>query len=171
MKTNYIMKMLTLVACLLLGLNAAAEHYTCTSTISFDTEQIRNLPVGEVSDWIYITLTRNDSTDNFTNIQFQMNMPEELQVLGVTNTKTDASDCLSARGTNKPDDGGYFVLQLNMMSDGEQIEITKNPFVLCRMKLKKTGELPSDAKISISNLRYTDSHDGSWIALDHTISF
>ena len=171
MKTNYIMKMLTLVACLLLGLNAAAEHYTCTSTISFDTEQIRNLPVGEVSDWIYITLTRNDSTDNFTNIQFQMNMPEELQVLGVTNTKTDASDCLSARGTNKPDDGGYFVLQLNMMSDGEQIEITKNPFVLCRMKLKKTGELPSDAKISISNLRYTDSHDGSWTALDHTISF
>ena len=168
---KFICKLLTLAACLLLGLNASAEQYNCTSTISFDTEHIRCLPVGEVSDWIYITLTRNDSTDNFTNIQFQMDMPEGLQVLGVTNTDTDAYDCLSVRGSNKPDDGGYFVLLLNVMSDGNQIKITKNPFILCRMKLKKTGDLPPDAKISITNMRYTDSNDGSWTAQDHTISF
>ena len=172
-KMNAIHKQLSLLCMLLWQLVALAAGGavcdSCASTISLDTAPICGLPVGETSDWIYATFTRNDTTDNFTNIQFEMTMPQGLQVLGVTNTDTDTEGSLSTRGSNNAESGKYIVLMLNTMSEGDYIKITKNPLTLCRMKLKKTSELPPNATIEITRLRYTDYNNGGWAAPDRTI--
>ena len=170
MNTKLTIRLLSLMACLLLGLISSAESiYSCSSTISFNTAPIRNLNVGDTSDWIYITLTRNDNIDHFTNFQFVLGMPDGLEVAGVSAANTDVYGSLSISSAFNPNFGGYLILGVNVTSDGDQIQITKNPLTICRIKVKKTGVLPQDASILVTHLKYTANIDDSWVAEDQII--
>jgi len=145
------------------------QHYSCTSTISFDTNPIRTIAVGETTDWIDVTLMRNDQTGNFTNIQFCLYLPSGLEVSSITNRDTDTQNSLSLTGNNHPD-GYYIVIGTNKFDlDLGQIMITQNPLKLCRLKFKKTALLQTGASIIVKRLKYTDNKNDVYTAEDFII--
>lgn len=161
-------KSLLLAGLAIMAMNAHAELYTCNSYVSLP-EGYTIAPGEADTTYQELTLTRlDDNTDNFTNLQVNMYLPEGLNVdlcISHSDTKVyneDAGRELQAVNllTNMHPDG-YYVIALLNIPRGDQVKVTKNPVKIARM-LFSADETFMGGEIK-AYLKYTDYANNDYV--------
>jgi hypothetical protein len=161
------MKSLLLAAVAVLALSANAQSVkSCASKLTFDMSTIQALEEGGRTAWLPVTLTRDDDATDFTNIQFTLVLPDGLVGSACSehdDTKVyieDDDEYVQALGWSSNQVGNEFrTVGVNM----KKLAITKNPLILCRIRLTKTAELAKNSVIKVMDLKYTDYADSKYV--------
>ena len=154
-------KSLLVAGLAVLAVNAYAETFNVESTVKLPEGY--TIAAGETdASFQAVTLNRVDETDNFTNLQINIYLPEGLSVatcVAHNDTKFYDEDAEEERqalnlGTNMHPDGYYVIGLSNALYRGDQIKIEKNPVNVARMKFAadetfKGGDIKA-------YLKYTD---------------
>ena len=161
-------KSLLVAGLAVLAVNAYAETFNVESTVKLPEGY--TIAAGETdTNFQVVTLNRVDETDNFTNLQMNIYLPEGLSVatcVSHNDTKfydEDAEEdrqALNLATAMHPD--GYFVAGFsNATYRNDQIKIEKNPVNICRMKFAadetfKGGDIKA-------YLKYTDYANNDFV--------
>lgn len=163
-------KSLLVAGLAMLAMNAYAESFTCNSTATLPEGYTIEAGATDQS-FQELTLTRiDDNTDNFTNLQINLYLPAGLSVstcVSHNDTKfynEDAEEDQQALNlaTNMHPDGYYVIALSNATYRGDQIQITKNPIKVARMKFAadetfKGGDIKAYVKYTdYANNDYTN---------------
>lgn len=135
-------KSLLVAGLAVMAMNAFAETYTCSSTLTMPEGY--TIEAGQ-SDASFQVLTLNregDNTDNFTNLQINLWLPNGLSVAAFAlhndtkfyNEDTEEDQQALNLATNMHPDGYYIAAFSNATYRGDQIKITKNPVNIARVK-------------------------------------
>lgn len=161
-------KSLLVAGLAVLAVNAYAETFNVESTVKLPEGY--TIAAGETdASFQVVTLNRVDETDNFTNLQMNIYLPEGLSVatcVAHNDTKfynEDAEEDQQALNlaTNMHPDG-YFVAGFsNATYHGDQIKIEKNPVNIARMKFAADDTFKGgDIK---AYLKYTDYANNDFV--------
>lgn len=160
------MKSLLLAAVAVLALSANAQVKSCASTLKFDMSTIKALEVGGRTAWLPVTLDRDDDATDFTNIQFTLVLPDGLVGSACSehdDTKVyiaDDDEYVQALGWSSNQVNNEFrTVGVNM----KKLAITKDPLILCRIRLTKNAELAENSVIKVMDLKYTDYADSKYV--------
>ena len=161
-------KSLLVAGLAVLAVNAYAETFNVESTVKLPEGY--TIAAGETdASFQVVTLNRVDETDNFTNLQMNIYLPDGLSVatcVAHNDTKfynEDAEEDQQALNlaTNMHPDG-YFVAGFsNATYQGDQIKIEKNPVNIARMKFAADDTFKGgDIK---AYLKYTDYANNDFV--------
>ena len=163
-------KSLLVAGLAMLAMNAYAESFTCASTVTLPEGYTIEAGATDQS-FQELTLTRiDDNTDNFTNLQINLYLPEGLSVAACGshndtkfyNEVTEEDQQALNLATNMHPDGYYVIGLSNATYQGDQIKITKNPVNVARMKFAadetfKGGDIKAYVKYTdYANNDYTN---------------
>ena len=161
-------KSLLVAGLAVLAVNAYAETFNVESTVKLPEGY--TIAAGETdASFQAVTLNRVDETDNFTNLQMNIYLPEGLSVAAcVSHNDTkfyneiaeEDQQALNLATNMHPD--GYFVAGFsNATYQGDQIKMTQNPLNICRMKFAADDTFKGgDIK---AYLKYTDYANNDFV--------
>ncbi len=161
-------KSLLVAGLAVLAVNAYAETFNVESTVKLPEGY--TIAAGETdASFQAVTLNRVDETDNFTNLQMNIYLPEGLSVAAcVSHNDTkfynevaeEDQQALNLATNMHPD--GYFVAGFsNATYQGDQIKIEKNPVNIARMKFAADDTFKGgDIK---AYLKYTDYANNDFV--------
>lgn len=161
-------KSLLVAGLAVLAVNAYAETFNVESTVKLPEGY--TIAAGETdASFQAVTLNRVDETDNFTNLQINIYLPEGLSVatcVAHNDTKFYDEDAEEERqalnlGTNMHPDGYYVIGLSNALYRGDQIKIEKNPVNVARIKFAADDTFKGgDIK---AYLKYTDYANNDFV--------
>ena len=145
-----------------LAMIAYADTFSCASRVILPEGFVIGPGETDASFWPVVLYREGDYTDNFTNLQINIFLPDGLNVIDcVSHNDTkfynedtgEEQQALNLTTSMHPD--GYYVVNLsNVTYHGDQIKITKNPIVIVRMKFAASKDFKGG--LIKAYLKYTD---------------
>lgn len=161
-------KSLLVAGLAVLAVNAFADVYNVESTVKLPDGY--TIAAGETDQTFQaVTLNRVDETDNFTNLQMNIYLPEGLSVAACVshndtkfyNEDSEEQEQALNLATNMHPDGYYVAGFSNKTYHGDQIKMTQNPINICRMKFAAAETFKGgDIK---AYLKYTDYANNDFV--------